>query len=105
MARDCCTWYVRPAHSDDFRPLRISHEDYRALAAQVASQLAPEEDRRTYPGYSEHDVFYDARGTYHLGNTCNQWSSDQLALAGIETGLWTPFPGGVMKWVPPLGGD
>ncbi|MCB2083351.1 MAG: DUF2459 domain-containing protein, partial [Sphingomonadaceae bacterium] len=51
-------------------------------------------------GYADYDVFYDAPGTYHLGNTCNQWTSDMLAEAGIKTGWWTPFPGGVMKWVP-----
>lgn len=95
-------WYVRPAPSDDFRPMKISREEYRALVQQISAQLAPEEDRRVYPGYSTHDVFYDAVGTYHIGNTCNQWSSDRLAAAGIGTGWWTPMTGGVMKWVPPL---
>jgi hypothetical protein len=45
-------------------------------------------------------VFYTARGTYHIGNTCNQWTSDQLAAAGVRIGTWSPFSGGVMKWVP-----
>ena len=95
-------WYVRPAPSDDFRPLRISRAEYRVLAERIAAQLAPRDSRKTYPGYSTYDVFYDAVGTYHIGNTCNQWSSDRLAEAGIETGWWTPMTGGVMKWVPPL---
>lgn len=98
-------WYVRPAPSTDFRPLRISREEYRALTRQITEQLAPEQSRAIYAGYSRHDVFYDAVGVYHLGNTCNQWTSDRLAAAGIQTGLWTPLPGGVMKWVPALGGD
>lgn len=92
--------YVRPAPSDDYRELRITTEEYRILAQSVASQLDPAETRETLPGYSAHDVFYTARGTYHLGNTCNQWTSDQLAAAGVRIGAWSPFPGGVMKWVP-----
>ena len=96
------SWYVRPAPSDDFRPMRVTREEYARLVEQVIAQLAPEDERTIYPGYFDYDVFYDARGTYHLGNTCNQWSSDRLAAAGIETGLWTPMTGGVMKWVPDL---
>ncbi|MEM7664289.1 MAG: TIGR02117 family protein [Pseudomonadota bacterium] len=97
-------YYVRPAPSYDFRELRIRRDEYRELAAIISAQLAPENARTTYPGYASHDVFYSALGTYHLGNTCNQWTSDQLARAGIGTGLWTPLPGGVMKWVPDFEG-
>lgn len=95
-------WYVRPMPSEDFRPMRISHAQYAALSQAIESGLAPEEERQTYPGYSAHDAFYSASGTYHLGRTCNQWTSDTLAAGGIRTGWWTPFPGGVMKWVPDL---
>ena len=42
------------------------------------------------------------RRTYTAIQTCNQWTSDVLAGAGIRTGWWTPFAGGVMKWVPKL---
>jgi len=95
-------YYVRPAPADDFRELRIRPEEYRILVQLITSDLTLIGNRTTYGGYSAHDVFYDARGTYHLGNTCNQWTSDRLAAAGIETGLWTPLPGGVMQWVPRL---
>ena len=53
-----------------------------------------------HDGYGPQDVFYDAPGTYTVANTCNQWTSDTLAAAGVRTGWWTPFAGGVMKWVP-----
>ena len=59
----------------------------------------PADMRRTFLGYEDWDVFYDAPGTYHLGNTCNQGTSDTLAAAGVRTGVWTPFAGGVMRWV------
>lgn len=92
--------YVRPAPSANYRIIRLRPEEYRLLAAQVEAQLAPREDREVYSGYGQSDVFYDAQGSYHIGNTCNQWTSDTLAAAGIRTGWWTPFAGGVMKWVP-----
>ncbi|GMN01282.1 DUF2459 domain-containing protein [Erythrobacter sp. MTPC3] len=98
-------WYVRPAPAEDFRPMRISRAEYRALSQGIIDQIAPVSGRQTYGGYGRHDVFYDALGTYHLFNTCNQWTSDRLAGAGIATGRWTPLPGGVMKWVPDLAKD
>jgi uncharacterized protein (TIGR02117 family) len=92
--------YVRPAPSDDFRPLRLTPAQYRRLAAAIERSL-PRGRRVRHAGYGPHDVFYDAPGEYTTRNTCNQWTSDTLAAAGIRTGWWTPFAGGVMKWVPP----
>lgn len=97
--------YVRPAPAHDYRELTLRPAEYRKLAATIAAQIAPAQSRETLKGYGAHDVFYTARGTYHLGNTCNQWTSDMLASAGVRTGRWTPFPGGVMRWVPALSGE
>ena len=94
--------YVRPAPSADIRPLRITEAQYVRLVAQIERQVLPPAERKLHAGYAPYDVFYDAPGTYHLGNTCNQWTSNTLAAAGIRTGWWTPLPGGVMKWVPQL---
>ena len=90
--------YVRPAPSDDLRPLRVTPAQYRVIIRRVEAVL-PEIGGR-YPGYGQQDVFYAARGRYSAANTCNQWTSDTLAAAGVRIGLWTPFAGGVMRWVP-----
>lgn len=92
--------YVRPAPGADLRPLVISPRQYAQLVAAVERQIVLPDKRTMYHGYFRNDVFYDAPGTYHLGNTCNQWTSDTLATAGIRVGLWTPLEGGVMKWIP-----
>lgn len=94
--------YVRPAPASDYRELRLRPEEYSALVASVESHLIAHDTREVIPGYARHDVFYTARGIYHLGNTCNQWTADQLAAAGVRVGAWTPLPGGVMQWVPEL---
>lgn len=91
--------YVRPAPGENARVLRLRPEEYARLVRRIETQVLPPERREVYRGYADWDVFYDAPGTYHLGNTCNQWTSDTLAAAGVRTGWWTPFAGGVMKWV------
>ncbi|MEO6389203.1 MAG: TIGR02117 family protein [Croceibacterium sp.] len=91
--------YVRPAPSDGERPLLLSHAEYRRLVVAIEQSL-PRGPHRVYAGYGPSDVFYDAPGHYTSTNTCNQWTSDTLARAGVKTGWWTPFAGGVMKWVP-----
>jgi uncharacterized protein (TIGR02117 family) len=92
--------YIRPAPDATIRPLRISAADYARLVGQIEARLPKSEGRRRYPGYGKDDVFYDAPGTYTPVMTCNQWTSDVLGDAGIKTGRWTPFAGGVMKWMP-----
>lgn len=92
--------YVRPAPGSDNRPLRLTRAQYARLVKQVEAAVVPPDGRRKYRGYFGNDVFYDARGRYSWRQTCNQWTSDTLAAAGVRTGWWTPLAGGVMKWVP-----
>lgn len=95
--------WVRPAPSENFRPMRISREQYRRLVRALLRDLPQRTPgRAVYPGYTDQDVFYDARGTYTVYKTCNEWTGETLRMAGIETGAWTPFAGSVMKWVPPV---
>ena len=92
-------WYVRPAPGEDIRPLRLTRAEYRRLVAAIDRAL-PRGEWTAHPGYGDYDAFYEAPGSYTVRNTCNQWTSDTLAAAGVKTGWWTPFAGGVMKWVP-----
>jgi uncharacterized protein (TIGR02117 family) len=94
--------YVRPAPAEHIRPLRISEAEYARLVKEIEASLPDAATRRRYPGYGDYDVFYDAPGRYTALNTCNQWTSNTLTAAGIRTGWWTPFAGGVMKWVPKI---
>lgn len=91
--------YVRPAPGPDNRPLRLRPAEYARLVSRIEAAIVAPERRIKHRGYAEWDVFYDAPGRYRWNNTCNQWTSDTLAAAGVRTGWWTPFAGGVMKWV------
>jgi uncharacterized protein (TIGR02117 family) len=37
------------------------------------------------------DNFYEAEGSYHLFNTCNNWTNSALKAAGVKTAFWAPF--------------
>ena len=93
--------YINPQASPDHRPLTITPEEYRKLVAAIEPYVLAPGAREAYPGYSWYDAFYDASGDYSARRTCNQWTSDVLAKAGIRTGWWTPLEGGVMKWIAP----
>ena len=92
-------YYVRPAPSEDLRAMRVTPEQYRRLVGAIGRTL-PRGAWVAHRGYGDYDAFYEAPGRYTLRNTCNQWTGDMLAAAGVKTGWWTPFAGGVMKWVP-----
>ena len=95
--------YVRPRPSASYRPIEISAENYARLVARIEAALpalAPGAKRPILRSTYDADAYYPALGTYTLAQTCNSWVGDTLAAGGIEMGLWTPFAGGVTKWIP-----
>lgn len=92
--------YVRPAPGRYHRPVTISRAAYVRMAQAIAGSLAgPPDEREILRGTNPEDAYYQARGHYTLFQTCNDWVGDMLAEADIQMGLWTPFAGGVMKWI------
>lgn len=95
--------YVRPAPSVNHRPLRITTAQYARLVDSIERVMPPTtngEARAILRGTYVDDAYYEATGTYTMIDTCNTWVGEALAEAGVEMGLWTPFAGGVMKWIP-----
>jgi uncharacterized protein (TIGR02117 family) len=92
--------HFSPAPGEFHRPVTISREAYRRMALAIAASLLEESgERSVLRGTIADDAYYRARGHYTLINTCNSWVGDMLAEADIQMGLWTPFAGGVMKWI------
>ncbi|MDR6114851.1 MULTISPECIES: TIGR02117 family protein [unclassified Sphingomonas] len=85
------------ANGDDVRMIRLSPEAYRHMVAFI--QRSWRSDGAHYPGYDVYDAFYEARGRYSAAHTCNSWTGDALAAAGVRMGWWTPFPWAVMAWL------
>jgi uncharacterized protein (TIGR02117 family) len=91
---------ARPEPSPSHRPFRLSHDAYRDLVESILGSFERSLDGDVVPligqGHGSHDTFYEAHGTYHAFRTSNQWTSDMLAVAGVEIGLWTPFEESIM---------
>ncbi len=81
----------------DARPLRLSSGQYRTLVAAIRGSFDPG-DPRPIRGYDVADVFYPGRGHYDAFRTCNWWTGQMLAAAGVRVGAWTPFSATVMQW-------
>lgn len=100
---------VHVDHLDDFyadadmRPLRLTTEEYGRLSNFIDKTFA--DTREVVAGYGPRDVFYAAKGRYNVFRTCNVWTGEALKAAGVRTAIWSPFPGGIMRWakVPPPG--
>lgn len=85
----------RPLGDAHARAVRLRPAEYRTLVATIRAARASGPAVR---GYGQHDAFYPGRGRYDAVRTCNDWTSDALASAGVRVGRWTPFAGGVMRW-------
>lgn len=77
------------------RKLVITEEQYVMLAEYIINSFEKDADgnfiRIDHPGYSDHDCFYEAHGTYSFLNTCNEWTGNGLEYSGVRVGFWTPF--------------
>lgn len=76
-------------------PLTLSPAAYTRLAAFVlaSAKLDGYGRARWIAGhhYADNDAFYEAHGRFSLFNTCNQWTRNALAAAGVRVPLWAPF--------------
>jgi uncharacterized protein (TIGR02117 family) len=87
----------RPTAGDHVRAVTLSPRQYRLLAARIRASRGR---GGAIAGYERYDVFYPGTGRYDALHTCNAWTSDTLADAGVRVGWWTPFANGVMRWFP-----
>jgi uncharacterized protein (TIGR02117 family) len=89
-----------PGEAAGARAVRLSPAQYRRLTTFIRAsiRLDPDGHGTATRGYGSLDVFYDARGRYSALRTCNVWTGEALAAAGVRVGRWTPFSEGVMGW-------
>jgi uncharacterized protein (TIGR02117 family) len=89
----------RPHREDWQRPLRLTSEQYRRLAAYVRASFRLDADGAPIHvpgGYGDADTFYEGDGSFSMFYNCNAWTGAALRAAGIRMGLWTPFEQSVM---------
>lgn len=82
------------------RSFKVSQAEYLKIVNTITARFVLDEAGQSIPssGYGKQDLFYKSHGHYNAFYTCNNWTSHVLRQAGIRTGIWTPFQGGVMRW-------
>ncbi|MFN3592143.1 MAG: TIGR02117 family protein [Thermaurantiacus sp.] len=75
-------------------PVTLTPNQYRQLVAWIEAQFDDTEE--VIAGYGPNDAFFPSRGRYSPIRTCNQWTRDALAAAGVRVGRWTPFSQSLM---------
>lgn len=89
-----------PAVGEDSHRLYLSQEQYQQLVRYIQNSFEQTEDGNIMliknAGYSTHDNFYEAKGSYSFLYTCNNWVNEGLKKIGIKTAVWTPFDKGIM---------
>jgi uncharacterized protein (TIGR02117 family) len=68
-------------------PVALSQSGFRRLASTIADYFERPEGRRAAPvsrGLYPNSNFYNARGAFHLFNTCNTWTARMLRAGGVD---------------------
>lgn len=89
----------RPQPETWQRPLRLTSEQYRRLAAYVRASFRLDADGapiHVNGGYTPADTFYEGDGPFSMVFNCNAWTGAALRAGGVRMGLWTPFEQSVM---------
>ena len=89
----------RPQRTDWQRPVRLSSDQYRRMAAYVRSSFHHDENGAPVHvpgGYTDADTFYEGNGGFSMFFNCNAWTGAALRAGGVRMGLWTPFEQSVM---------
>ena len=89
------TYYAFEPKEDDYIvKFSVTSEQYQRLTKSL-SESFKQEDGKTILlkgiHYQSNDAFYEAKGRYHLFNTCNTWLNDRLVENGLKGVYWTPF--------------
>lgn len=91
--------------SSDCRSVVLTAQQYERLCSFIKASFQLDEQGRARridaPGYRDADAFYEATGRYSAYRTCNTWTGQALAAAGVRVGVWTPTPWGVLRQLPP----
>ncbi len=89
-----------PLESNRVAKVQVSTENYERLVSYVIDSFDSDQNGVRLienRGYWEHDNFYEAKGNYHLFNTCNAWTNSALKISGIKTGLFSLSADGIMR--------
>lgn len=84
----------QPSGSETYiRKVKISKKTYAKIVEAVKKWFVLKNGNPILipgRGYTSRDHFFEAHGSYSIIKTCNQWTSDVFADAGLRHPLWSP---------------
>lgn len=89
-----------PLESNRVAKVQVTTENYERLVSYIIDSFDSDQNGVRLianRGYWNHDNFYEAKGNYHLFNTCNAWTNSALKISGIKTGLFSLSADGIMR--------
>ena len=93
-----------PKENNECKAVKISAESYRELVDFIQQSFDEENGAKqkidSSFSYGSNDAFYEARGSYHLFNTCNCWVGRGLRTSHIRAPIFTPLPRTVLMYLP-----
>ena len=85
---------------DTWKTIALCKEQLDAINTFVLSsfQMGEKGEFLEIPasGYTVHDNFYEAQGSYTMFYTSNNWVNEALKDADVKTSQWSPFDKGVL---------
>ncbi|MEX1003562.1 MAG: TIGR02117 family protein [Crocinitomicaceae bacterium] len=91
-----------PEENEQCAGVYLSEESYESLAAYIRESFKTKAGEAILiPGasYYGHDRFYEAKGSYHLFNSCNNWINEGLKVAGLRTAVFAVSPKTVLAYL------
>ena len=89
------------SHRIEVKRCVITKEKYKELIGFIKESFVINPDMTTQlipnAGYNPEDNFYEAKGSYYLLRTCNAWTNDALAIAGVRTSALALFEHGILR--------
>ncbi|MCA6364702.1 MAG: DUF2459 domain-containing protein [Bacteroidetes bacterium] len=84
------------------RPVKLRTNEYALFCKFIRQTFVCNAQGRAHPisspGYWEYDYFFRANGSYHLFQTCNDWTNDCLKSSGLKAPLKAPFDRFVLQY-------
>lgn len=94
---DASVMHIAPggdiSKSEGVVPIAVSQAGLDRMISFMLESFQKQNDRPVIlpeATFDYGDLFYEAKGRFHIFNPCNVWVSKALSKAGVSTGLWTP---------------
>ncbi|MEQ1905903.1 MAG: TIGR02117 family protein [Pirellulaceae bacterium] len=88
--------FTNPEYYRKLTAVNVSEEQYQRLVGFINETFQRDSAGKPIQiqgyAYSTTDAFFDARGQYHLFNTCNSWVGRALKVTGVRVPWLSPMP-------------